>query len=151
VVLATRQATLTIANTGTAWIITNRFPEPTMLSCAFGVGAVDNWLFVADRAYQVASIKEVHAVAGTDSGAVTLGVRKITDASAPGAVAGATVKELVTADFNLKSTANTTVNGALSATVADLQLAAGDKLGLNFTGILTALAGATLTVELRAI
>lgn len=128
-------------------------PEATSLALSYNFTASsgDGWLFVADRPYQVISLKEVHQTAGTDGGAVTLGVRKVTNVSDPGAAAGANVKEFLTADFDLKSTANTTVTGTLTATTADLQLATGDKIGLNFTGTKTSLAGGALTVELRAI
>jgi hypothetical protein len=111
--------------------------------------SVDDWLFVADRAYTVVSIKEVHSVAGNDGGAVTLDLRKVTAVAAPGAAAGATVKELLATALDLKSTANTTVTGTLSATAADLSLAAGDKIGANFVGTLTTLAGGVVVIELK--
>lgn len=111
--------------------------------------SVDDWVFVADRAYTVVSIKEVHSVAGGDGGAVTADVRKVTAVAAPGAAAGSTVKELLATAFDLKSTANTTVTGTLTATAADLDLAAGDKIGINFVGTLTALAGGVVIIELK--
>jgi len=61
--------------------------------------------------------------------------------SAPGATAGATVVELTTAAIDLTATANTVVTPALVATAASLQLAAGDKIGLDFSGTLTGLVG----------
>lgn len=124
-------------------------PQRVMINSKFNANSVDEWTFIADRAYTVVSIKEIHAVAGNDASAVTLDVRKITDASAPGAAAGSTVKELLSSALSLKSTANTVVTGTLSATVADLNLAAGDKIGLNFIGTLTTLAGAMITIELK--
>jgi len=111
--------------------------------------SVDGWAFVADRAYTIEMIEEIHAVAGSDGGAVTLDVRKVTDTSAPGAAASATVTELQAAAMNLKSTANTTVTPGLSVTAADLDLADGNKIGLNFIGTLTALAGGVVTIVLK--
>ena len=60
-------------------------PQRVMLRKEFNANSVDDWVFIADRAYTVVSIKEVHSVAGNDASAVTLDVRKVTDASAPGA------------------------------------------------------------------
>ncbi len=125
-------------------------PQRVMLRKEFNANSVDDWVFIADRAYTVVSIKEVHSVAGNDASAVTLDVRKVTDASAPGASAGSTVKELLASALNLKSTANTVVTGTLTSTTADLDLAAGDKIGLNFIGTLTTLAGGLLVIELKA-
>jgi hypothetical protein len=125
--------------------------DRVFLTVPIAAASVDTWAFIADRAYTVNSIKEVHTVAGSDGSAVTLDVRKITaDATAPGAAAGATVKELLTTAFDLKSTANTPVTGTLTATAADLNLAAGDRIGFNFAGTLTSLAGGLVLVELIA-
>ena len=110
--------------------------------------SVAKWIFIADRAYQVTAVREVHSVVGGASAAVR--PRKITDTSAPGAAAGATVKELTTAAIDLTATINTVVSPALSATVADLQLAAGDRIALNFSGTLTGLVG-LIEIVLKAI
>jgi len=101
--------------------------------------SVDQHVFIADRAYRVTSISEIHSVVGGASAAVR--PRKITDTSAPGAVASATVKELTTANFDLTATINTTQNGVLSATASDLLLAAGDRLALDFSGTVTGVVG----------
>lgn len=124
-----------------------------LVTVSLAAADVDKWAFVADRAYTVKSIKEIHSVAGNDGGAVTLDVRKITAATvaAPGAAAAAGVVEMLSAALNLKSTADTTVAASLSAVAGALTLAAGDKIGLNFIGTLTALAGGNLTIELEAL
>lgn len=109
--------------------------------------SVAQHIFIADKAYQVVSIKEIHSVVG--GGAAAVRARKITDTSAPGAVASGTVKEITTATFDLTATINTTLTGTLSATPADYTMAAGDKLALNFTGTLTGLVG-VVVVELKA-
>lgn len=123
--------------------------DRVFISVPIAAASVDTWAFVADRPYTVIAVKETHSVAGSDGGTVTLDVRKITDVSAPGASAGSTVKELLSAALNLKSTANTPVTGTLSATAEDLDLAAGDKIGFNFAGTLTALAGGSVQIELK--
>ena len=109
---------------------------------------VDQWAFIADRAYQVTAIKEVHTVASTSG---TMLPRKITDTSAPGAGAGATVKDFLTAALNTNTAANTIQTGTLSATGSDLQLAAGDKIGIKTGGTATGLAGGLLTIVMKAI
>jgi hypothetical protein len=75
--------------------------------------------------------------------------RKITDTSAPGAVASGTVKEITTAAFDCTATINTVVTGTLSATASDYTFAANDKLSLDMSGTQTALVG-TITVEFQA-
>lgn len=112
--------------------------------------SVDNWIWIADRAYQVTGVRSVHSVAGGASAAVR--PRKVLSAAtdAPGAAAGANVKELTTANIDLTAATNTAVNATLSATVSDLQFAVGDKMGLDFSGTLTALVG-NITIFLKAI
>jgi len=103
-----------------------------------------------DRAYAVVLIEEIHSVVG-GSGAVVR-PRKVTAAGtdAPGAAAGATVKELTAADIDLTTTIDTAQTPALSATGADLLLADGDKIGLNLGGTLTGLVGQlVITLEPR--
>jgi hypothetical protein len=108
-----------------------------------GTNIVDAAFFTADRAYQVVSISEVHSVAGTNASAVTLQVTKDTGTQAPGAGSA-----LLATAFNLKATANTVQNGTLVATVATLQLAAGNRLAIDVTGTLTDVAGVVVTVKL---
>ena len=103
-------------------------------------------LFVANRAYKVTAIRQVHSTAGTDGGSVTVSVSKDTGTQAPGAGVG-----LLTAAFNLKAAVNTVQTGSLSATEADLKLAAGDRLAVVFGGTLTAVAGVVVTIELQVL
>lgn len=110
----------------------------------------DQSFFIANRAYQVTAIREVHSTAGSDGGAVNLQITKDTSTNAPGAGT-----DLLTnnsnAGFNLKGTANTVQTGTLTGTVASLQLAAGDRLSVDFAGTLTAVDGVTVTVSLMPI
>lgn len=112
--------------------------------------SVDAWVFIADRAYEVAGISEIHSVVGSTSAAVKF--RKIAAATvaAPGAAVAAGITELATAAFDLTAAVNTTQNATLSATPADYRLAAGDKIGSDFSGTLTGLVG-TATIHLKAI
>ncbi len=103
--------------------------------------------FIAPFACEVVSVREAHTAAGTDAGAVTLDIEKLTGTQAPDsgvAVLGAT-------KINLKGAANTVQAPALTSTTADKRLAAGDRLCLKDSGTLTAVAGVCVTVELKAI
>lgn len=120
-----------------------------VLTRNYNASSVDEYVFIADRPYEVVGIKQLGSVAGSDGSAVTLDVRKITAAGTdlPGAAAGTTVKELLTAAFDLKATAGTVVAGTLTATAADRKLAIGDKLAFNFIGTMTAAVG-NIAIEL---
>lgn len=132
-----------------AGVITPQHIEVTFAMAANG-SLADQAFFVANRAYQVVAISEVHATAGNDAGAVTLQVTKDTSTNAPGAGT-----DLLTnnsnAGFDLKGTANTVQTGTLTATTTALQLAAGDRLSVDFAGTLTTLAGVVVTVSLKRI
>lgn len=108
----------------------------------------DEAFFVADRAYDVVAVREVHATAGTDAGAVNLQVTKDTGIAAPGAGTDLLTNN-ANAGFNLKGTANTVQSGTLTATAASKRLAAGDRLSVDYAGTLTTLAGVVVTVVLR--
>lgn len=102
--------------------------------------------FIAPIACEVVSVREAHTAAGTDTGAVTLDVEKLTGTQAPDAgvsVLGATI--------NLKGAANTVQVPTLTGTAANKQLAIGDRLCLKDAGTLTAVAGVAVTVELKVI
>jgi hypothetical protein len=100
---------------------------------------VDTHMWIAPRAGKVVSIKEIHSVVGGAACAVR--PRKITDTSAPGAVASATVKEITTAAFDCTAAINTTQTLSLSATASDYTFAANDKISLDMSGTQTGLVG----------
>lgn len=108
----------------------------------------DQAFFLADRRYEVVGITQIHAVAGGDAGAVNLQVTKDTGTAAPGAGTDLLTNN-ANAGFNLKGTANTLQTGTLVATLATKRLAAGDRLSVDFAGVLTTLAGVVVTVRLR--
>jgi len=104
--------------------------------------------FIADRAYNVRAIYEIHKTLGTNGSAVTTSVTKDTSTQAPGAGTA-----LMTGTFNMKATVNTLQTATLAATpgadpAGTLTLAAGDRLSVLFSGVLTALAGVVITVIL---
>lgn len=103
----------------------------------YNAASVDMWAFVATRAYVVQGISGVPLVAGTDAGAVTAAVVK---ASGTTAVTAGTA--LHSGSFNLKGTANTNQALTLSTTSGVVAIAAGDRIGVDFTGVLTSATGA---------
>jgi len=103
------------------------------------------FIFVADRAYTVVSIKEIHNVVAGQ--ACTMLVRKCTSGGTAlaDATAGATCVEFVTAGFDLTATAAVTQVGALAVST----IAAGDKIGIKM-GNGTSLVGGNVTIVLKA-
>lgn len=101
--------------------------------------ATDQVVFVAPHKCRVVAIAEVHSAAA--GGASTLQVVKDTSTSAPGAGT-----DLLSAAFDLNATANTTQQGALSATASDLVLNAGDRLSVDFANAIQSSAGVCVTI-----
>jgi hypothetical protein len=115
--------------------------DRTFVSVPIAAASVDSHVFIATKACEVRGIREIHTAAGGSGAAVR--ARKCTGTTVPGSGAA-----LHTADFDLTATANTVQTGTLTATAADLVLAAGNTIALDFTGTLTALLG-VVTIELR--
>lgn len=111
-------------------------PEVFVVTTELLAASVDKWAFVAPFPCEVIDVREIHSVVGGASAAVR--PRLITNVSAPGAAAGANVIEM-TAAFDLTATVNTVVTGTIVAAAA--RLAAGEKIGLDFSGTLTGLVG----------
>ena len=115
-------------------------PQKVVLTLpGFSASSVSQSVFIADAAYNVASIQEVH---GTASSSGTLMLEKLTGTTAPGSGTAS-----LTGTMSLSGTANTVVSGTLNAD-ASIVLAAGDRLGLKFAGTMTSLANAVVTITL---
>jgi len=119
--------------------------EQYLVASFYIAGTVaDVQFWTAPTKCEVVAVREVHAVAGDDSGAVTGTIRRCQGTEA--ATAG---DNLLSATINLKGTALTEQTPALTATTADLVLEAGNRLSLDVTGTTTTLAGVILTVLLK--
>lgn len=94
---------------------------------------------------EVVGIREVHAVAGDDAGAVSGTIRRCQGTEA--ATAGDDL--LGTTKINFKGTALTEQTPELTGTAANLVLDPGDRLSLDVTGTTTTLAGVIVTVLLK--
>lgn len=111
--------------------------------------APDVALFVVDTGYFTCmSVVEVHETLGTDGGAVTADMKKATGTQAVNAGTS-----FLAATFNLKATINTLVkknqsNGGFLATAAGIAartIGPGERHGIDFTGVMTALTGVNIT------
>lgn len=109
---------------------------------ATNASLVDQPFFIADRAYKVEAIYEIHKTLAS-SGPTTVAVKKAADGTA---VASGTT--LMTGTFDLTGTNDTLQTATLSGTAASLLLAENDRLGVDVTGTITALAGMTIAVVL---
>jgi hypothetical protein len=125
-------------------------PAGTSIAIVYNLNAngdlVDQHFFVANRDYRVMAIRQVHSTAGTNGSAVTLDVKKSTSTQA--AASGTT---MLSTTFDMKASINTVRLGTLTSTDADLRLAPGDRMSIDYTGTLTALAGVVVVVTLQAV
>jgi hypothetical protein len=129
----------------------SNWQAPIVLTFAAGPNAAlltlpDVGLFTADADCEILSVTERHETLGTDAGAVTADIKK---ASSGTAIAGGT--SLLASTFNLKATINTTQSRSRSAgtLAADRMILAGQCIGVDFGGVMTAVTGVLITVVLR--
>jgi hypothetical protein len=106
----------------------------------------DQAFFIADRNYEILAISEIHDTAGTDGGAVSLQVTRDKLTDAPGAGTDL-LSNNGSVGFNLKSSAQTVQIGTFVDTRFNF-LMPQDRLSVDFAGVLTTLAGVTVTVSL---
>lgn len=107
--------------------------------------ATDSVIFTAPFDCTVLDITEIHSVVGSDGGAVNIQVTKDTGTNAPGAGTDLLLNSSG-AGFDLKATANTLQKGVLVTTAGVKNLAAGDRLSVDYAGTQTAVVGTSITV-----
>jgi len=115
----------------------------TIYGADAATGANYGVFYIVPVACVITAFQEVHQTAGSDGGAVTLQLEKLSGTTAPDS--GDVV--LSTA-LSLKATANTVQNGVLTLTLAYRSLKAGDRLCLKDVGTLTSVSNVTVKVEL---
>ena len=108
----------------------------------YTASSVDKVFFVAPRRCIVKSITLRVEAAGTDAGAVSAVIKRAASGTAIGSGTA-----LHSSSANLKGTAATNQTLTLSTTAADLDIAAGTAIGIDFTGTLTSATG-VVTVAL---
>lgn len=104
--------------------------------------AVSHTIFVAPNTSETWKVSAVTAVFGTAS---TSGTLQVEVATGTQAIASGTNQ--LTGTMSLSGTANTAVNGTVSATPTTI--AAGNRVNLIFAGTVTNLANAAITVVLQ--
>lgn len=126
---------------------------PIVLTFSAGPNAAlltlpDVGIFTADADCEIVYAAERHETLGTDGGAVTADIVK---AASGTAMAGGTSLLAAASTFNLKAAINTTQARTRSAgtLAADRLILAGQCVGINFAGVMTALSGVNITVILR--
>lgn len=102
----------------------------------YDANSVDQALFRAHRKYIVKDVACWPTVAGTDGAAVTVSVKKIDSGSAIN-----TGTKVHTSTMDVKGTINTAQVMTLATDPADRVIAAGQWIGLDFAGTLTAAVG----------
>lgn len=104
-------------------------------------------IFIADRAYRVKAARQVHSAAESSAGSLDIQITKDTGTAAPGA-GTALLTNNSNAGFDGRAAANTVQVGTLTATAADLLLAAGDRLAVKYEAAGTELANVAISVLL---
>lgn len=123
-------------------------PQEMVITVPIGTSAVDQTVFIADDAWQITKIEEVHTVAQNTAFPNTgsLSVMKCTGTQAPGS---GTAFHNTT--MYLNSTVETVVTPTLTGATGDLNLADGNRIALNFNGTMTTFAGGCVTIHLKRI
>ncbi len=93
--------------------------------------------------WQVSDVRVRWEAAGTDGGGCSVMVMRV-----PSGTAKAAGQACLAAGVSLQGVINTNVDAALNATLANIQLFDGDSLALVTTGVLTAVSGVSVTIEL---
>lgn len=100
--------------------------------------------FISPFVCSLASFREVHQVAGSDGGAVTITLEALTATQAPGSGV-----EMLETTIDLKATANSVQSGVLARTViTNRNLEIGDRLCLKDAGTLTDVDTVSVIAEL---
>ncbi len=113
--------------------------------CEVVASCIDSSMFVATRKYQVVAARFVH---GTAAGAsANVEIEKLTGTTAAGSGTNILTNNS-NAGFDTNATANTVQTATFTSTLANLRLAAGDRLAVDFTGTNTNTATVIITVDL---
>lgn len=119
-------------------------PQEVSLVVPIAASSVDQYCFIADAAYNITGIREIHAVAGNDASPVNVTVRICDDTEAP-----ASGLNVSTAVMSLKSSAATLQSATLNS--SNVAVAANDMVALDFTGTLTTLAGGCVQIDMKRV
>ena len=105
---------------------------------------VDQWAWIHPgdgKVYELVDFSEIH---GTASSSGTVMPEK-----ASGTTAVGSGTDLLTGTVSLAGTANTKVTGTLVSSASTRKFVTGDRLGLDFGGTMTSLAGCVIQIVFR--
>jgi len=122
-------------------------PQEMVITVPMGP-VVDSTVFIADDAWQITKIEEVHTVAENTAYPNTgnLTIRKCTGTEAP-----SSGDAMHNATMWMNSTINTVVTPTLSGVSANLTLADGDRICMDFNGTMSTYAGGCLTIHMKRV
>ncbi len=129
-------------STGTQWTPLGRVVVTLKTADLPSAGAAA--VFIADRALQLLSVKESHAVVSTAANLLT--VKKAADG-----VAASAGTDMLAAGLDLKAAVDTVQSATLSATAANTKIAAGERLCVATSASTAGLAGAVVVLTFRAV
>lgn len=115
-------------------------PQYLILNVPINADSVDQWVFVADAAYELDTVELSYTVASTSG---TFDLKKSTTVQAP-----ASGDTMLTGTVDMSQPANTVYAGTKHGTEGNRRLADGDKLSVCFAGTMTDLAGGVVTIRL---
>jgi hypothetical protein len=122
-----------------------KVPQKVVLTVPINASSVDQWVFVADAAYELLEVQTVYTVTAT--GACNLDIVKSTSVQAP--AAGAT---MLTGVIDMNTTANTVYSGTKHGTEGNRRLADGNKMGITLSDQTPdGLAGAIVTITMMRV
>lgn len=110
-----------------------------LISYPFTATTADQWIFIADAAYEISQFEVVFTTASTSG---TVDLKKSTTAQAP-----ASGTSMLTGTVSLAGSANTVVAGTPHGTAATRRMADGDLISVCFGGDRTNLVGAVVTIR----
>ncbi|MFA5312921.1 MAG: hypothetical protein WC375_06370 [Methanomassiliicoccales archaeon] len=123
-------------------------PQETIINVPITTSEPDRTVFIADDAWQITKIEEVHATAQDtaypNTGSVTVTKCTGTQAAASGSV-------LHNATMYLNNTAETVQTPTLNAATGALNLADGNRLAININGTMTTFANGLVTIHMKRI
>lgn len=117
---------------------------PAVFAMKANAAILDQTFYLSNTYQTVTGVQAVWDTVASGSGTINFDVKKDTSTNAP--AAGVSILSAAV-NVNSTSVANTVVSPALTATASRLVLAPGDRLSVDMTGTLTALAGLVIVVS----
>ena len=123
-------------------------PQEMIINVPITTSEPDQTVFIADDAWQITKIEEVHATAQNtvypNTGSVTVTKCTGTQAAASGSV-------LHNTSMYLNNTVETIQTPTLNAAIGALNLADGNRLAINVNGTMTTFANGLITIHMKRI